>query len=294
MGWLVFSVVLAVAIPLGAIAYAGSRMGRLPAENPAAVLAAGGPPSERPVVVCLGDSITQGGLGADWVGQLRQRLDGAFVVNAGTGGAVTWDLRQRLDEVARCRPAAIVLLVGSNDAVGTLGGGWTSFYEKGRPQAPSEAWFAEQYDALVKELVALPARLVCLTLPPLGEEPSSTAEGIVRRNNEAIRKVASDHGADLLDLHAATLGLQTEDGSAPGAPFLSGIPKFMTWALGSNLRHHLLGQSWDDIARRRGLSLTTDTIHPNDRSAAAMVDLVAPWVEGVLDPANGGRSDQAS
>ena len=76
---------------------------------------------DQGAVVFLGDSITQGGLGADWVGALRQRLaDRALVVNAGVGGQVTWDLRQRLDEVARCRPDAILLLVGSNDAVGAL------------------------------------------------------------------------------------------------------------------------------------------------------------------------------
>lgn len=286
MGWLVFSLVLLAAMPLGAIAFAGSRMGRLPAENPAAVLAAGGPPAERPVVVCLGDSITQGGLGADWVAQLRQRLgEGAFVINAGEGGQVTWDLRQRLDDVARCEPVAIVLLVGSNDAVGTLGGGWASFYEKGRPQAPSEAWFAEQYDALVKELLALKVRLVCLTLPPLGEDPSSPAAGIVQQNNEAIRKSANENGADLIDLYAAVVGLQAKEDGSPGAPFLSGLSQFMSRAVGTTLGRQVLGRSWDDIGQRRGLRLTTDSIHPNDRSAAVMVDLVAPWVEGMLDPA---------
>ena len=60
--------------------------------------------------------------------------------------------------------------------MGALGGGWASFYEKGRPQAPSEDWFAAQFDALVGELLAVSPRLACLTLPPLGEDPSTPAE----------------------------------------------------------------------------------------------------------------------
>lgn len=283
---MVFLLVLgiAVAFALGVVGYAGWRMGRLPVNHPAAVLARGGPPEDQPVLVCLGDSLTQGGLGADWVGHLRQRLgEEAFVVNAGVPAQVVWDLRQRLDEVARCRPAAIVLLVGSNDAVGALGGGWASFYERNRPQAPSEAWFTEQYDALVEELVALAPRLACLTLPPLGEDSKAQAEAIVRRHNDVIRASAARHGAELLDVHAALLALGKPTG-ASGVPFISGLSKFMAWSLGSTLRHHLLKQSWDEIARRRGLVLTADTIHPTDRAGDAMLDLLEPWAQLALSP----------
>ncbi len=283
MAWVVLGLGTLGAVMLGVVVYAGSRMGRAPAMNPAAVLSAGGPPSAVPALVCLGDSIAQGGLGADWVGQLRERLsDGAFVVNAGVGGQVTWDLRQRLDEVARCRPGAVVLMVGSNDAVGALGGGWASFYERGRPQAPSEPWFAAQFDALVGELMAITPRLVCLTLPPLGEDPMAKAESIVQRLNRMICKSAADHGADVIDVHAALLDLKARVGGPRRVPFLRGLPTFMAWGLGSNIRHHVLGRSWDAIGEGRGLALTTDTIHPNDRSATVIADRVAAWSQHAL------------
>jgi lysophospholipase L1-like esterase len=262
------------ALALGALAYGGRRMEQLPAGNPAEVLAAGPLPTHLPVVVCLGDSITQGALGADWVGTLRRRLaDQALVVNAGVGGQVTWDLRQRLDQVARCGPAAILLMSGSNDAVGALGGGWASFYEKGRPQAPSEEWFGQQY----AELVAMTPTVACLTLPPLGEDPSAAAEAIARRQNDAIRACAAEHGADV---HAACWRLLPP--AAPGVPFLRGLPKFMAWTVSSTLKHRLLGRSWDQIARGRGLTLTADTIHPSDRAAAALLDLIEPWARYAL------------
>lgn len=295
MLWLALTLGVIGAAALGVVAYAGSRMGRLPEDHPAAVIASGGPPSDPPVIVCLGDSITQGGLGADWVGMFRRRLaDAAFVVNAGVGGQITWDLRQRLDEVTRCRPAAIVLMVGSNDAVGTLGGGWASFYKRGRPQAPSEAWFTEQFDALVTELVAITPWVVCLTLPPLGEDPTTQPAAIVRRLNDVIRERAAAHGADLLDINAALLAMDSPDSGSPRAPFLSGIPQFIAWALGSNIRHHLFGRSWDAIGRRRGLVMSTDTIHPNDRAAEVLADRVEGWARRTLDLHQDPRAGEAT
>ena len=280
-GWLALGAVAAV--PLGVLGYAGWRMGQPPAGSPAAFLAQDSPRSGRPVLVCMGDSITQAGLGADWVGSLRLRLhDQATVVNAGIGGQLAWDLRQRLDEVQRCQPEAIVLLVGSNDAVGALGGSWTSFYASGRPQAPAEDWFAEQYDALVGELVAMTPRLVCLTLPPLGEDLSAPAAAIVRRQNESIRTIATARGVDLIDLHPAFLSLRTGSSSDAGVPFMSGPLQFMRWAIASTIRHRVLGQSLDAIGKSRGLQTTVDTIHPNDRSESAMLELVEPWAHRAL------------
>lgn len=274
---------LLVALVLGVVGYAASHMGRLPAGNPAAVLADGGPPTDRPVLVCLGDSITQGGLGADWVDGVRQHLsDTAFVVNAGVGGQITWDLRQRLDAVARCRPSAIVLMTGSNDAVGALGGRWASFYERGRPRAPSQPWFAEEYRALVDELRAITPRVLCLTLPPLGEDPTTKAAAMVRGHNALIRECAAQRGVDLIDVNAALLEIAEQDTNATQVPFLSGVPQFMAWALGSNLRHRIFGQAWNAIGHSRGLAISTDTIHPNERAASLLVNRVAGWAQRTL------------
>jgi len=272
-----------VVLVLGVVGFAGWRMGQPPAGHPDEVVASGAIDRDGPVLVCLGDSITQAGLGADWVAGLRQRLEGhAVVVNAGVGGQVAWDLRQRLDDLARCRPDAIVLMVGSNDAVGALGGGWRSFYESGRPQAPSEEWFAEQYGALVGELLALTPRVVVMTLPPLGEDPGGQVEAIVQRQNESIRAIAADRGVDVLDLHPAFLRLRPDSGTSRGVPFMSGPLHFMRWGIASTIRRRILGQSWDSIGQSRGLVMTVDTIHPNDRAGAAMLELVEPWARRAL------------
>ena len=38
--------------------------------------------------------------------------------------------------------------------------------------------------------------------------------------------------------------------------------------------HYLLGMSWDRIADRRGLALTVDLVHLNDRAGMVVADLV--------------------
>ncbi|MEM6927106.1 MAG: hypothetical protein AAF602_09270, partial [Myxococcota bacterium] len=154
--------------------------------------------------------------------------------------------------------------------------------ERGRPQAPSEDWFTEQYDALVAELVTLTPRVVCVTLPPLGEDASGQAEAIVRRQNEAIRAIAAARGVDLLDAHPAMLRLRPDPGESPGVPFMSGLSQFMAWGIASILRHRILGQSWDRIAQRRGLVITADTIHPSDRGGEVLIELVEPWARQAL------------
>lgn len=171
-------------------------------------------------------------------------------------------------------------MVGTNDAVGALGERWAAYYESSQklPQAPGEEWFAQEYDALVGELAAMCPRLVCLTLPPLGEQPESSSEHVVQRYNEVIRTSAARHGADVLDVHATLQELPAQAGVTNGPAFVGSLPKFLIWMIGSAIGHYVFGRSWDRVAQRRGLVLTADTLHPSDRAGEAILDLVEPWV----------------
>lgn len=65
---------------------------------------------DRGAVVFLGDSITQG-----WGGGLSAAFPGVKVVNRGISGDTTRGVLIRLDDVLAIDPAAIVLLIGTND-----------------------------------------------------------------------------------------------------------------------------------------------------------------------------------
>ncbi len=87
----------ALLLALGLFGYAGSHMGQLPKGHPAELLGRGMVPAAKPVIVCFGDSLAGGTLGADWVGGLLDGLgDEAVVVNAGIGGQVTWGVMPKI------------------------------------------------------------------------------------------------------------------------------------------------------------------------------------------------------
>ncbi|MGW0182860.1 SGNH/GDSL hydrolase family protein, partial [Nocardia sp. NPDC003345] len=104
-------ILIAVAAALVAILGAAGTVGyltfvRAPSGAPAQACT-GGRPQEGPVVVAAGASMTQGTLGADWVGALRARpeFSGYRFINAGINGNTSADLLERLDsDVLGCHP----------------------------------------------------------------------------------------------------------------------------------------------------------------------------------------------
>ena len=75
-----------------------------------------------PALVCMGDSLTNGWCSADYLRGLRQRFGaGVDVVNAGINGDMAYNLLQRADDtVALDGVAGIVVLIGTNDMLGSL------------------------------------------------------------------------------------------------------------------------------------------------------------------------------
>ena len=105
------------------------------------------------------------------------------------------------------------------------------------------------------------------------------ADASSRQPAERLPRVL-DRGAESADQRVDML--LAEVPASNRVPFLSGIGSFMTWTTATTLQHRLLGRSFDRIGGRRGLVLTSDTIHLSDRAATALVDLVEPWVHGAL------------
>ena len=88
------------------------------------LFAAGSPNSDRPILVCYGDSITAGlGLrdGEAYPDALQKLLDArgyAYkVINQGTSGATTKDALEGLPYVLRLHPAIVIVEFGGNDGL---------------------------------------------------------------------------------------------------------------------------------------------------------------------------------
>ena len=249
-------------LPVAALAYAGWQGTRPATGGPTER-----PPPDKPVVLCLGDSLTHGRIGHDWVADLRARHPEWHVVNAGINGQVTWQMLQRVDELLALEPAAVLLLTGCNDCMASLDRADGEAYRDGNdlPQVPDLPWFERCLGELLERLEGVPTAV--LTLAPLGEDGVDHVDPF----NGVIRRLAPV----VLPLNERL----RHDRGGPGHRVRWARKRVVLGALG---QRYLLGRSWDAIAEARGGWMLVDGIHFSDRAAAALLELVEPWLRDEL------------
>ncbi|MFD4443554.1 SGNH/GDSL hydrolase family protein [Nocardia sp. NPDC058519] len=236
-----------------------------PADNPPAAACAPASTSDtRPIVVAAGASMTRGTLGADWVGALRTdpQHRGHQFVNAGINGNTTADLLERIDaDIVACRPAAVTLLIGTNDV---------------RDGLPLEQ-YRENLRAIVERVkTRTTARIALMSLPPLGEDLDAPINHTLSGYNAVIEEIAADTGVNYLPLHERMTEVLRQV-AAPGPEYSFSF----VGALAAATRHYLFGQSWDQVARNGGIRLLVDHIHLSDRGGAIVADLTSTWLSSL-------------
>jgi acyl-CoA thioesterase I len=234
------------------------------------------------LVACVGDSITQGQVSANYVRILEQRpaSKGVRFVNAGVNGNLAYNVAQRLDAVIAQRPDVVTLLIGTNDVNAHFDDAWRARYRKDQklPVDPSQDWYGEQVDQILRRLSDnTDARIAVLTIPPLGEDLDSRMNRLVNDYNTTLVGLASTHGATVLPLHDRLVALIPSDRTA--VPYEGNVRKVATAAA----QHLLLRRSWNTVSRRNGLTVLTDHIHLNDTAANAVADLIDAFLQE--DPA---------
>ncbi|GAA3309511.1 SGNH/GDSL hydrolase family protein [Nonomuraea dietziae] len=256
---------LLLAAALGAVGTVGYLTFLRPADNPPAdACSEGAKPGTRPIVVAAGASMTQGALGADWIGTLRTRPQhqGYDLVNAGVNGNTTADLRRRIDtDVVACRPAAVTLLIGTNDV---------------RNGVPLEQ-YRDNLRAIVDRVkTRTTAHIALMSLPPLGENLDAEINRSLRGYNAAIKEIATSAGVAYLPVHEQMVEvLRRGRGNRPDYAFS------FVHAFASAAQHYLLGRSWDQVAHSGGMELFVDHIHLSDRGGTIVADLASTWLSSL-------------
>ncbi len=143
--------------------------------------------NNKDLVVCLGDSITYGYAcdGAPYPSQLAA-MTGKTVLNYGVPGARASAGTSRIDSVLSRKPGYVCILYGANDAI-----------KEGGSSANSVKASLRAMIVACKENKTIP---IVATTPPMIRE-HSLFDGGARAINEAIRSVASEEGARLVDLY---------------------------------------------------------------------------------------------
>jgi lysophospholipase L1-like esterase len=275
------ALIIVVAVMGGMIGYVYQQATKLPRMNPASFVKSRLSADKRaaPVVVLVGDSITHGAASASYVDLLAERpgLDGFLLVNAGINGLLAHGVVQRLDEIIRCAPDFITILIGTNDAYALLSEENSQRYVKqwDLPQMPDSVWFRENLVAIIEKLQAeTDARLAVLSLPTIGEDLDSIAYRRGAEHSQIIKQVATERGVTYLPLQERMVDYLRTHPSTQKYP-VEAFRKVMYVALA---KRYLLGRSYDEIAADNGFLLHPDHLHLSEAGAAMVADLIEGFI----------------
>ncbi|MBI9085229.1 MAG: hypothetical protein JEZ11_16655 [Desulfobacterales bacterium] len=236
------------------------------------------------VVVCIGDSITHGRVSHNYVDLLSKRFNGKDVVfiNAGINGELAWNVVQRLDAVIACHPDVVTVLIGTNDVNAMLSekNGRRAVTNMKLPQMPSRPWYLENLRKICTVLKAqTSAKIALLSLPPIGEAPSSAGVLQSAQFSSVVRAASAEQGVDYLPLNETMARYLAEKKHRPKLADAAGYMPVMYKGIFS---HFVLGKSFDEIAAANGFLLVTDFLHLNSRGAAMAADLIEGFVRETL------------
>ncbi len=223
-------------------------------------------------IVFLGDSLTWGGYGGDYVGEVRKRVgDRHEIINAGVGGNTIINLARRLEhDVLSHEPDAVYVMVGGNDAISYSQPGSRTYFQQamkipGGVVSPDD--FASTYRDLLTEL-QLNHIHPYVGLEPAERNPAVTA-ALFEFNGRA-REVALGLGVPVLDLLAHFCPNHTT------VPDRDAITYDFIREVGVRGR-----DGWDDFDREQakfGYTYTFDGVHLTPAAAVTMAEQIIAFM----------------
>jgi len=234
-------------------------------------------------VVCFGASLTAGTVSSNYVDLLAAKpaLAGFRFINHGVNGDLAWNGLQRLNKVIADQPAYVTILIGTNDVNATLSERNRIRYREFNhlPEDPTLEWYEANLRSIVTRLKnETTAKLAMLSLAVIGEDLAHEANRRLEHYNEAIRRVAADEAIAYLPLHEQIVAyLHDHEADRASLPppiaYRDGLHN-----VGNALALHATGLSWDDVSRRNGLLVMTDTLHLNSVGAGMIAGLIEGWL----------------
>jgi len=236
----------------------------------------------KKVVVLMGDSVTHGRIGVNYVDMVEDQLDGAQfeIINAGINSELAWNNLQRVDEVIQCDPDIVTVLIGTNDANATLSPDSMRSYVRRMklPREPDSGWYRESLSSLVKKLkTETNAQIALLSIPTIGEEANHPAFLKSSEYSSIVHNIAEETNVTYLPLHEKMIEFLRD---TPGSPTYS-YEKSFIGMFKAIFSRYLLRKSWDKIAYNSGFSLHVDHIHLNTAGARIIADLIGVFIQSV-------------
>ncbi len=235
--------------------------------------------SNNKIVACIGDSLTHGNVGQSWVDYLRLEFKDTIFLNEGINANTSWQVLQRLEPILVCKPDVIILMIGTNDALGSFDVKSGLRYKRNNklPEVPTFDKYKEYLPKIIERL-SVSSKVAICTLPPIGENKESKVNQHVNQFNDFIKIVAKQKNIDLLqvsdslwsDIDSRTYPSEI-DYNPKSIPLLRRI-------FGGIFHHYLFKKSWNDIAESKGQWILFDQIHLNERGANIVFNLVKSFI----------------
>lgn len=153
-------------------------------------------------IVFLGNSLTWGGYGADFVSEVARRLPRHEIINAGEGGNTILNLRRRLDSVLEQQPDGIFVMGGGNDAISASQPETRRYYERVQ-KVPDGIVTPELFTQTYRDLlthIQMHHVIAWVGLAPMEHNPTVVAA--LQDYNARTREIAEALRIDVLDLMA--------------------------------------------------------------------------------------------
>jgi lysophospholipase L1-like esterase len=220
-------------------------------------------------IAFLGDSLTWGGYGGNFVELIAAQMPEHEIINAGAAGDTVVNLLRRVEAVIdEHAPEAMFVMVGGNDAVSYTTPAVRPYYKASKKLEDgmvSPELFASTYRDL---LIQIQLRHV---LPLVGLAPTEYNRVLVearRQYNALTREIASSLNIPILDLDAVFTPAQPIARDAVTLDFIRQI--------GERAR-----TGWNDFETERqkwGYTYTFDGMHLTPASAQKFADLIVPFL----------------
>ncbi len=155
-------------------------------------------------IVCLGDSITQGGEGpGGYVWLVRHYLNALYpeqpieVVNAGISGHKSTDMLARFQrDVLDKKPDLVTISVGVNDV-------WHGFMDNhpdgDGPRAIPLPEYRQHVEDMIVQAEKIGAKVVVLSTTVIHEDDTNKENAKLKTYNAALRELAKKHHAGFVD-----------------------------------------------------------------------------------------------
>lgn len=281
------------------IAISWEMVTRPPINNPGAFLKRFREMSPvRPVLVCVGDSLTHGTLSDNWIPKVPPKIaekmkfdkpqpsdfmDPVWIVNNGQNAITSYTvLQSRLQSTMACYPDYVLLMIGTNDVLSMYSPAARADKVStwGLPEAPSMDGFRRNIKGIVDFLVQASnkTQIGLCTLPPLGEELSSPANKLIKEANEIIHEVGESAGDNVMVLQVGER-MQDEIAKNNNGGKGSMKPEMMAPLMMLFTPLYLfLGVPLKALSGIAKNCVLSDCVHLNESGGDIMADVVCEWL----------------